>query len=230
MAQFMGNCLGQDNSGLSQGLVPSGGMLVGAPEKPVDPDDPWKDWYYNDYDQPAMVDGRMQSGRWDMSRESFAGKLEEKQRIQQSLAQKAQLDKANAALAQQRKVAVGQSPPPQAQQQYRPSPGAAGGGAMAPGGRPSEFALPNTHTHTYRRAHPYSERPTRLQPSGDVLTHRCALSVLRHLLCCACLALLCSARFSGGGKPWSWSWSWRRRWSRWNEPAAGAGGGQRDRP
>ena len=128
MAQFMGNCLGQDNSGLSQGLVPSGGMLVGAPEKPVDPDDPWKDWYYNDYDEPAMVDGRMQSGRWDMSRESFAGKLEEKQRIQQSLAQKAQLDKANAALAQQRKVAVGQSPPPQAQQQYRPSPGVAGGG------------------------------------------------------------------------------------------------------
>lgn len=136
----MGNCLGlEENSGLNQGLVPSGGMLVGAAEKPVDPDDPWKDWYYNDYDQPAMVDGRMQSGRWDMSRESFAGKLEEKQRIQQSLAQKAQLDKANAALAAQRASAGGQTPPQQVpQQQYRAPGGGAAGGAGTPG-RPSKF-------------------------------------------------------------------------------------------
>ena len=130
----MGNCLGQDTSGLNQGLVPSGGMLVGAPEKPVDPDDPWKDWYYNDYDQPAMVDGRLQSGRWDMSRESFAGKLEEKQRIQQSLAQKAAMDKANAALAAQRNQAGGQPSPQQApQQQYRSPGGGAAGGPGTPG-------------------------------------------------------------------------------------------------
>ena len=116
----MGNCLGQGNSSLSQGLVPSGGMLVGGPEKLVDPNDPWKDWYYNDYDQPAMVDGRMQSGRWDMSRESFAGKLEEKQRIQQDLAKKAQLGKANAALAAQRQGGGGGQPP----QGQRPPPGA----------------------------------------------------------------------------------------------------------
>lgn len=141
----MGNCLGADNyGGLSQGLVPSGGMQVGGPEKPVDPDDPWKDWYYNDYDQPAMVDGRMQSGRWDMSRESFAGKLEEKQRIQQSLAQKAQLDKANAALTAQRSARAGPSTPDQARQQSRALGGGAVGGPGTPG-RPSKLFSGKTH-------------------------------------------------------------------------------------
>jgi len=119
----MGQCFGSD-LGLRKGEVPTGGMLVGTPDKPQDPNDPWKDWYYNDYDAPQMVDGRMQSGRWDMSRESFAGKLEEKQRIQADLAKKAELEKANAQLKAQR--AQGGAQPAQGQA-YRPA--SAGGAA-----------------------------------------------------------------------------------------------------
>lgn len=198
----MGNCLGQDNSGgLNQGLVPSGGMLVGAPEKAVDPDDPWKDWYYNDYDQPAMVDGRLQSGRWDMSRESFAGKLEEKQRIQQSLAQKAQLDKANAALAAQRASSAALASPQQApQQQYRGPPGAG-----VPGGRPSKPA-PWTHT---------SHTGTQWSPRLAILL-RTALLVLSHSL-----PWLVSD-WRSGGKPWCGR-------SGGDGAAAGDGSWQRDR-
>jgi hypothetical protein len=202
----MGNCLGQDMDSLSQGLVPSGGMLVGAQEKAVDPDDPWKDWYYNDYDQPAMVDGRMQSGRWDMSRESFAGKLEEKQRIQQSLAQKAQLDKANAALAAQRKVAGGGQPPPKQttsphqQHQHRAPGGGVAGGAGTPG-RPSKTGAWNS-----RRA------PRRL-----ALLPRTALLVLTR-----CLV---GWDWRSGGK--SWGCWWRR--CRGHGPTTGAGSWQRYR-
>lgn len=52
MQEWTGNCLGAESNGLSRGLVPGGGMQVGGAEKPVDPDDPWTDWYYND--QPGL--------------------------------------------------------------------------------------------------------------------------------------------------------------------------------
>ena len=86
----MGNCLGGDNNGqqpdLDRGLMPAGGFMLREPMGQVpDPNDPWSDWYYDDYEQGGYRD-RIESGRWDMSRESFRAKLAEKEKIRKDLA------------------------------------------------------------------------------------------------------------------------------------------------
>jgi hypothetical protein len=145
----MGNCLGSDDhngaQALGQGLMPAGVMVREPSFDSVDPNDPWRDWYYNDYDTAEGAGGgRLPSGRWDMSRASFRAELADKNKVRE------ELEKSTSAAAAAAAAAAQQQTPPRLQKQQRPmamggvdaahagsaaAKNSRGGGAGAGGGR-----------------------------------------------------------------------------------------------